>query len=61
MMARLGKTSMLEKIERKVHLSTIKSRSWFLEVKTISQQYDLPDPLLILKVTPIQGYLEKID
>ena len=60
MLARLGENSILHQIGRKVLLSTVKSRSWFLQVRTISQQYDLPDPLLILQSPPAKETWKKL-
>ena len=51
MLARLGESSPLQVVGRQVLLSN-KGKSWFLEVRSISQQYGLPDPLLILQSPP---------
>ena len=54
MLARLGETSPLQVKGRQVLLSQnpSASKSWFLEVRTISQQYGLRDPLLVLQSPP---------
>ena len=50
MLARLGEESILQQIGRQVLLSkSIKVKSWFSQVRGISQQYTLPDPLLVLQ------------
>ena len=51
MLARLGESSILQQHGRQVLLKT-KSRSWFHEIRSICQQYDLPDPLLTLQSPP---------
>jgi hypothetical protein len=48
-LTKLGETSILKQIGINALLSTVKFSSWFLEVRTISQQYDLPDPLILLQ------------
>ena len=51
MLARLGENSILQQLGRDVLLS-VKSRSWFHGIRSICQQYDLPDPLLTLQTPP---------
>ena len=54
MLARLGSSSILQQIGRQVLLSNrkVKGKSWFLQVRSASLQYDLPDPLMILQSPP---------
>ena len=52
MIARLGPDSILQKLGRQVLLSSTQNRSWFNLVRSTSQQYGLPDPLLILQCPP---------
>ena len=52
MLARLGSESILQQVGREVLLSDGKGKSWFLQIRTITQQYDLPDPLMILQSPP---------
>ena len=49
MIARLGPESILQQIGRQVLLSAGKGKSWFLQTRTICQQYGLTDPLLVLQ------------
>ena len=55
MIARLGPENLLHKHGRHVLLSATHnspSKSWFLSLRLLSQQYNLPDPLLILQSPP---------
>jgi hypothetical protein len=52
MIARLGENSILQQLGRQVLLSNGRGKSWFLQVRTISEQYNLPDPLLVLQTPP---------
>ena len=52
MLARLGTESILQQVGRQVLLSDGKGKSWFLQVRAITQQYGLPDPLMILQSPP---------
>ena len=51
-LARLGTQSILQQVGRQVLLSDGKGKSWFLQVRAITQQYGLPDPLMILQSPP---------
>ena len=48
MIARLGKHSILWEIGAKILLSENKRKSWFLQIRDLTLQYNLPDPLEIL-------------
>ena len=53
MIARLGENNILHKYGRSVLLNySIGGRSWFTQIRILSQQYILPDPLLILQSPP---------
>ena len=53
MIARLGSDHILHKHAIQALLSGhIKSKSWFLSIRLLSRQYNLPDPLLILQSPP---------
>ena len=49
MIARQGDNSLLQKVGRQVLLSASKCKSWFTQLRSLSQQYGLPDPLLVLQ------------
>ena len=49
MLARLGPDSVLQQVGRQVLLSNGRGKSWFLLLRTICQQYGLPDPLQVLQ------------
>jgi hypothetical protein len=54
MLARQGEESILQQVGRQALMYSGKGshRSWFLQLRTISQQYGLPDPLLTLQSPP---------
>ena len=57
MIARMEETSPLQKLGRKVLLSNHKTRSWFVQLRDISEKYKLPDPLLILQSPPTKVFV----
>ena len=59
MLARLGEHSLLQQHGRNVLLS-VKSRSWFHQIRLIAQQYGLPDPLLILQTPPTKDTWKRL-
>ena len=60
MLARLGADSVLQQLGRAALLLTVKCKSWFQQVRTITQQYSLPDPLEILHSPPSKESWKKI-
>ena len=55
MIARLGPDSILQQHGRHVLLNANQnssSSSWFITIRSISQQYGLPDPLLVMQSPP---------
>ena len=60
MLARLGSNSTLQLIGREVLLASEKSKSWFLTVRSLCQQYGLPDPLNILQSPPTKEYWKRM-
>ena len=52
MLARLGENSILCKLGKQILLSNGKGKSWFLNIRLVSLQYGLPDPLLVLQSPP---------
>ena len=59
MLARLGDSSVLLQLGKQVLLSTSNCKSWFQQVRIISQKYDLPDPLFILQSPPTKETWKK--
>ena len=59
MLARLGEHSILQQHGRHVLLG-VKSRSWFHDLRSICQLYDLPDPLLTLQCPPSKELWKKL-
>ena len=49
MLARLGDSSVLQYIGRGALLSNTPYKSWFQQLRSVSEQYCLPDPLFILQ------------
>ena len=52
MVARLESDNILNQLGRQILLSDGRGKSWFLAVRTISAQYGVTDPLLILQTPP---------
>ena len=52
MLARLGDSSVLQSIGRGALLSNTPYISWFQQLRSVSEQYGLPDPLFILQSQP---------
>ena len=52
MIGRLGPESILQQLGRQILLSNGRGKSWFQVIRSVCQQYELPDPLLILQSTP---------
>jgi hypothetical protein len=54
MLARLGADSILQQLGRQALMFTGRGcgKSWFIQLRTITQQYGLPDPLLTLQSPP---------
>ena len=55
MIARLGQGSILNKIGRHMLLTAQNRQSWFIQMRSVTQKYALPDPLLILQQEPSKG------
>ena len=55
MVARLGPNCILNKMGQASLLSANNSHCWFLKVRQLSQQYGLPDPLLVLQQPTTKG------
>ena len=52
MLARLGEDSILHKLGKQILLSNGKGKSWFHNVRSVSTQYGLTYPLLVLQSPP---------
>ena len=52
MIGRLGPSNILNRIGRHALLTAVNLQSWFIQVRRISGQYQLPDPLLVLQSPP---------
>ena len=54
MLARLGEESILQQLGRQALMFSGRGsgKSWFIQLRTITQQYGLPDPLLTLQSPP---------
>jgi hypothetical protein len=52
MIARLGPCNILHQHGRHILLLSRPGKSWFIQLRSICLQYDLPDPLLILQTPP---------
>ena len=55
MISRLGPGNILHKIGRNSLLSAVNSRSWFIQVRLITQKYNMADPLLTLQCPPTKA------
>ena len=60
MLARLGECSVLQQLGRAALLFTVNCKSWFQQVRTVTQQYSLPDPLQILQSPPSKESWKKL-
>ena len=52
MLARLGDTSALQQVGRGALLHGSPYKSWFQQLRSVTEQYSLPDPLFILQSPP---------
>ena len=55
MIGRLGPSNILNRIGRHALLTAVNLHSWFIQVRRISAQYQLPDPLLVLQLPPTKA------
>ena len=55
MIGRLTLTNILNRIGRHALMTAANLHSWFIQVRHISAQYQLPDPLLVLQLPPSGG------
>ena len=60
MMARLGDSSVLQRIGKEALLHNSNYKSWFQGMRSVTSQYGLPDPLLVLQSPPTKDTWKKI-
>ena len=63
MIARLGPDSILQQHGRHVLLNASQNSScssWFITIRSISQQYSLPDPLIVMQSPPTQYHWKSL-